>query len=139
YTGRGSEEIASEAISAGVTDYLQKETGTDQYEVLAKRVENAIDQHRAEVELRRTREKIEALHRTATEAATCTDPTEVCRLAVSAAEDVGTRFPDEARRIHQGEAEDRPIFGRASGEEARALREEGIEVHALPDVPDHDA
>ncbi|MFP4362041.1 MAG: DUF1178 family protein, partial [Alphaproteobacteria bacterium] len=61
------------------------------------------------------------------------------RRGKRAAEDVGTRFPDEARRIHQGEAEDRPIFGRASGEEARALREEGIEVHALPDVPDHDA
>jgi hypothetical protein len=55
------------------------------------------------------------------------------------AEDVGPRFPDEARRIHQGEAEERPIWGRASGEEARALRDEGIEVHALPDVPDHDA
>lgn len=56
-----------------------------------------------------------------------------------AAEDVGTRFPDEARRIHQGEAEDRPIWGRATGEQARALREEGIDVHPLPDLPDHDA
>jgi len=55
------------------------------------------------------------------------------------AEDVGTRFCEEARRIHEGEAEDRPIWGRASGEDARALREDGIEVHALPDVPDHDA
>lgn len=61
------------------------------------------------------------------------------RQVKRAAEDVGTRFPDEARRIHQGEAEDRPIWGRATGEDARALREEGIEVHALPDVPDHDA
>ncbi|MFP4270385.1 MAG: DUF1178 family protein, partial [Alphaproteobacteria bacterium] len=45
----------------------------------------------------------------------------------------------EEVRSAMDEAEDRPIFGRASGEEARALREEGIEVHALPDVPDHDA
>ncbi|MFC4549107.1 MULTISPECIES: PAS domain-containing protein [Halorussus] len=48
FTGKGSEEIASEAISAGVTDYLQKGTGTDQYEVLANRIENAVAQHRAE-------------------------------------------------------------------------------------------
>ena len=50
FTGKGSEEIASEAISAGVTDYLQKGNGTEQYEVLANRVENAVGQHRAERE-----------------------------------------------------------------------------------------
>jgi PAS domain S-box-containing protein len=54
YTGRGSEEIASEAISAGVTDYLQKEQGTDQYKVLANRIENAVAQHRAEQEVEAT-------------------------------------------------------------------------------------
>jgi len=48
FTGQGSEEIASEAIAAGVTDYMQKGTGTDQYEVLANRVENAVDQYRTE-------------------------------------------------------------------------------------------
>jgi len=42
FTGKGSEEIASEAISAGVTDYLQKGTGTEQYTVLANRIENAV-------------------------------------------------------------------------------------------------
>jgi PAS domain S-box-containing protein len=50
FTGKGNEEIASKAISAGATDYLQKETGTDQYEVLANRIENAVAQHRAEHE-----------------------------------------------------------------------------------------
>ncbi|WP_135829295.1 response regulator [Halorussus halobius] len=88
YTGRGSEEIASEAISAGVTDYVQKNSGRDHYEVLAKRIENAISQRRTELELRRTNEKIEALHQTAAEAATCTDPTALCRLAVEAAEEI---------------------------------------------------
>ncbi|TKX57240.1 response regulator, partial [Halorubrum sp. SP9] len=34
FTGKGSEEIASEAISAGVTDYIQKQGGRDQYTVL---------------------------------------------------------------------------------------------------------
>jgi len=48
FTGQGSEEVASRAISAGVTDYLQKETGTDQYTILANRVTNAVDQYRAQ-------------------------------------------------------------------------------------------
>jgi len=48
YTGRGSEEIASEAIAAGVTDYMQKGSGTDTYEVLANRVENAVEQYRTQ-------------------------------------------------------------------------------------------
>ena len=47
FTGKGSEEVASEAISAGVTDYLQKESGTSQYTVLANRVTNAVEQYRA--------------------------------------------------------------------------------------------
>ncbi len=48
FTGKGSEEIASEAISAGVTDYLQKGGGPDQYAVLANRIENVVSQYRAE-------------------------------------------------------------------------------------------
>lgn len=54
YTGKGSEEVASDAISAGVTDYLQKETGSDQYTVLANRIENAVSQFRAQEELEET-------------------------------------------------------------------------------------
>ncbi|WP_227132607.1 PAS domain-containing response regulator [Halorubellus salinus] len=53
FTGKGSEEVASDAISKGVTDYLQKETGTEQYEVLANRIENAVDGYRTERELER--------------------------------------------------------------------------------------
>jgi PAS domain S-box-containing protein len=47
FTGKGSEEIASEAISAGVTDYLQKGTSTEQYALLANRIANAVEQARA--------------------------------------------------------------------------------------------
>ena len=50
-------------------------------------------------------------------------------------EDVGERFPEEARRIHYGEAEERGIRGRASREDAEALREEGIEIVSMP-VPE---
>jgi len=61
FTGKGSEEIASEAVSAGVTDYLQKASTVDQYTVLANRVENAVSQHRAERRLSHTRQRYEQL------------------------------------------------------------------------------
>ncbi|QZY00937.1 hybrid sensor histidine kinase/response regulator [Halobaculum rubrum] len=43
FTGKGSEEVASDAISAGVTDYIQKGGGTDQYALLANRIVNAVE------------------------------------------------------------------------------------------------
>jgi hypothetical protein len=43
FTGKGSKELANEATSAGVTDYLQKTGGTDQYTLLARRVTNAVE------------------------------------------------------------------------------------------------
>jgi PAS domain S-box-containing protein len=47
YTGKGSAEIASEALAAGVTEYIQKECGVDQYAVLANRITNLVERHRA--------------------------------------------------------------------------------------------
>ena len=61
FTGKGSETIASDAISAGVTDYLQKGTGTDQYELLANRITNAVSQVRAERRLDEERRRFQAL------------------------------------------------------------------------------
>ncbi|MBS0448388.1 MAG: DUF1178 family protein [Proteobacteria bacterium] len=58
----------------------------------------------------------------------------VLRQVVENTEDVGERFPEEARRIHYGEAEGRGIRGRATREEAAALADEGISVLAL-DLP----
>ncbi len=60
-TGKGSEEVASEAISAGVTDYLRKEAGTDQYKILAKRIENAVSMLRSKEELRETSRRFRAV------------------------------------------------------------------------------
>jgi hypothetical protein len=51
-------------------------------------------------------------------------------------EDVGDAFPEEARRIHYQEAPERRIRGNASREEVKDMREEGIEVMALP-IPRH--
>ena len=45
---------------------------------------------------------------------------------------VGDRFPEEARRIHYGEAEERGIYGDASADDARELLDEGIEVYTIP-------
>lgn len=52
------------------------------------------------------------------------------------ADDVGERFPEEARKIHYGEAEERGLIGKASAEEAAALLEEGIAIAPLPVLPD---
>ncbi|MEO5701981.1 MAG: DUF1178 family protein [Casimicrobiaceae bacterium] len=54
------------------------------------------------------------------------------RAIVKAAEDVGGRFPEEARKMHYDETPPRAIRGIASREEAEALREEGIDVASLP-------
>lgn len=59
YTGKGSEEVASEAISAGVTDYLQKESGMDQYTILSNRIQNAVEGKRAKHERAEIRERME--------------------------------------------------------------------------------
>ncbi|RMF09881.1 MAG: DUF1178 family protein [Alphaproteobacteria bacterium] len=45
---------------------------------------------------------------------------------------VGRDFPEEARKIHYGEVEARPIYGEATPHESRELREEGVDVIALP-------
>jgi PAS domain S-box-containing protein len=58
FTGKGSEEVASDAISAGVTDYLQKETGTSQYAVLANRVGNVVEQYRSRRELEASQKRL---------------------------------------------------------------------------------
>lgn len=51
-------------------------------------------------------------------------------------EDVGPAFPEEARKIHYNEAPARHIRGTASHKEVEALKDEGVEVVALP-LPSH--
>ncbi|MFB6175905.1 MAG: response regulator [Halobaculum sp.] len=52
FTGKGSEEIASEAIRAGVSDYIQKGAGRERFDLLAQRVENAADRARERTQRR---------------------------------------------------------------------------------------
>lgn len=61
FTGKGSEDIASEAISMGLTDYLQKTPGGDTYRVLANRIENAVSRQRSERARRQSEERYRRL------------------------------------------------------------------------------
>jgi hypothetical protein len=52
------------------------------------------------------------------------------------ADNVGAKFPEEARKMHYGEIEHRSIYGEASPQDAKEMHEEGIEFHPLPVLPD---
>jgi hypothetical protein len=52
------------------------------------------------------------------------------------ADNVGKKFPEEARKMHYGEIEHRSIYGEATPQDARELHDEGIAFHPLPVLPD---
>ena len=54
-------------------------------------------------------------------------------------DNVGREFPEEARKIHYGETEKRNIRGEASADDARELKDEGIEFGVLPRLPRQDS
>lgn len=60
------------------------------------------------------------------------------RRIVSQTDNVGEQFANEARRMHAGEIEERPIRGVASPQECRELAEEGISIMPIPDILDDD-
>ena len=47
----------------------------------------------------------------------------------------GEKFPEEARKIHYGETQERAIYGEASGKDVKALIDEGVEIAPMPNVP----
>lgn len=51
-------------------------------------------------------------------------------------DNVGDQFPEQARKMHYGEIEHRPIYGEASPKEAKDLIEEGVDVMPLPVLPE---
>lgn len=55
---------------------------------------------------------------------------------ISEGEDVGSRFAEEARRIHFKETEARGIYGQATRDEVVGLIEDGVDFLPLPDVSD---
>ncbi|QLG51241.1 bacterio-opsin activator domain-containing protein [Natrinema halophilum] len=92
FTGRGSEEIASEAIAAGVTQYLQKGSGKEQYALLANQITNAVSQYRTETELRESERRYErtltTLHETTRDLMRGETKEEIYRSAVETAGDI---------------------------------------------------
>lgn len=104
FTGQGSETVASEAISAGVTDYVSKGGGLEGFELLANRIHSAVEQRRVEQSLAETREGYEKLLETAPDAILVVDAETGRVLEVNtAAEELFGRPREELRGLHQTE------------------------------------
>jgi len=95
YTGKGSEEVASDAISAGVTDYLQKGRSTEQYELLANRIGNAVEQYRASRVVERQRRHFRTLVEESSDVILVVDAFAEISFATPSAEHVLGRTPEE--------------------------------------------
>ncbi|TCD13709.1 DUF1178 family protein [Oricola cellulosilytica] len=61
---------------------------------------------------------------------------DLARLVREQGENVGSRFAEEARKIHFGETEARGIYGKATAEEVSGLLDDGVDVMPLPDLPE---
>ncbi len=81
FTARGSEEIASDAVSEGVTDYFRKRRGSDQWRVLANRIENVAGRYRAEEAVQRRESALKQLARTVIDSASM-PVGDLCELGV---------------------------------------------------------
>ena len=95
FTGKGSEEIASDAISAGVTDYLQKAGSIDQFSILAHRVINAVEAHRVQQQAQRRGAQFEAISENSTDAIMIIGPASKIRFANPAVADIFGYSPEE--------------------------------------------
>ncbi|MBO6640104.1 MAG: DUF1178 family protein [Roseitalea sp.] len=61
---------------------------------------------------------------------------EVTRQVKAQADDVGDKFPEQARQMHYGETDAKPIYGKASLDDVESLVDEGIDIMPLPDLPE---
>ncbi len=121
YTGKGSEAVASEAITAGVTDYLQKQSGTSQYTILANRIKNAVAQRHAEEEVEQTRQRLTEVTRNVTDCIWMFDCDWEEILFISGYEKVYGRPVSELKQNPQDfltviKEEDRPLVEQKMGE-----------------------
>ncbi len=117
FTGKGSEAVAGEAVSAGVTDYLQKETSTEQYRLLSNRITNAVDQSRTEARLDEERRRFRVLFEQFTQ------PT------------VEVEYENEepiVRRVN-------PAFEEVFGYAAEAIVGESLDEYIVPDGQETEA
>ncbi len=106
----GSEDVAKQLMAPGIPTKSNRKDSTPQ-----KMVAGGLDP--------RTQKMLQMMR-------------EVRKNVEENAEYVGDKFADEARKIHYSESEKRGIYGEAKPEDAKALIEEGIEVHPLPRLPE---
>ncbi|GAB3686753.1 PAS domain S-box protein [Salinarchaeum chitinilyticum] len=96
FTARGSEDVASEAITAGVSDYYQRARhGDDEYAVLANRITNLADRYRAEREAERSRSHLRAIAENSADAIVTVDADSTIRFANAAVRELFGYDPDE--------------------------------------------
>ncbi|MFC6974560.1 response regulator [Halomicroarcula sp. GCM10025709] len=123
FTAKGSEEIASAAISAGVTDYVQKRVSGDQYTLLANRINQAVEQYRTNRELEWYRTVVEAVD----DLVYAVDPEGTVLFAANTVELTGYR-PERLVGRH---------ISLVMGEQSRQKARERID--RLRDDPDHES
>ncbi|MES3516426.1 MAG: PAS domain S-box protein [Natronomonas sp.] len=99
FTGKGSEEIASDAISAGVTDYFEK-GGSEQYAVLANRIVNAVERYRARQEADQTRRWYQTLFENAVDTVAVLDDEGRIKHVTAAVEDELGYLPSSLLEEH---------------------------------------
>ncbi|TKX80337.1 PAS domain S-box protein [Halorubrum sp. SD626R] len=133
YTGKGSEAVASDAIAAGVTDYLQKDSGTAQYTILANQIRNAVERHRHRDRAQATRDQLRQIIDMLPQLVFAKDETGEFLLANEATADAyGTSvnnlegatdadFADSKEQVSQFRSDDQAVI--ASGEPKQIPKE----------------
>ncbi|MXR50088.1 PAS domain-containing protein [Halovenus sp. WSH3] len=152
FTGKGTEEVASRAISAGVTDYLQKQGGTDQFTVLANRIENAVESNRHRQEVTETNRQFEAVLETMSAVVFLKDEQGQYLLANDAFRDLFaldddvdiTNITDEdlfpPAQIEKYQADDREVFETGSVVETveEVPTDDGVQINLTRKSPVYD-
>ncbi|WP_276258410.1 PAS domain S-box protein [Haloglomus litoreum] len=95
FTGKGSEEVASDAFSAGATDYFGKSSDASEYEVLAERIATVVEKYRTERQLERSEERYRRLVETAPVAIAVHRGDEIAFANRAAADFLGVDAPAE--------------------------------------------
>ncbi|WP_094524436.1 MULTISPECIES: PAS domain S-box protein [unclassified Halorubrum] len=111
FTGKGSETVASDAISAGVTDYLQKSPGNEQYELLANRILNSVGKVQAEQQIKTEQKRFKTLFD---------------HLSQTAVE---VRYEADEPIVRQVNA----AFENAFGYESETMIGDSLDTHIVPD------
>jgi PAS domain S-box-containing protein len=127
FTGKGSEEVASEAISKGVTDYLQKGGGSETYDLLVRRIENAVEQQRARADAERSRRFLEKVVEHATDIIATVDARGEVVFVSKSVEEILGYTPREVR--------ERGVFGFVHPDDRERIERQFENRLADPDLP----